>query len=298
MSLVQTATPATALVAATPRDPDLVDLAARIVHAHRRGLEHAGAAVAYWMACGEMLIRAKEAVGHGNFYPWLDANVPDFGHRQAQKYMRAAKGADRIQDLRVPPTPGNANSGSHLAGALRLLAGPDPRHGTRSGDAEYYARTRHIEASRRVMRGIGLDPFSCDEAQKRVRAERFYTKADDAFTRDWCDRPFVHPPYTKGVIEPAVAKLLAEIDAGRVTTAILLAPASVAADWWQAAARRAAALCFPDGRIPFLRPGGAPADNPIQASSFLYYGPDPVRFVGEFRAFGVAWPLPLAEGRA
>jgi hypothetical protein len=43
--------------------------------------------VAKWAAVGELLIRAKEEAGHGNFTAWVESSCK-FGDRQARKYMR------------------------------------------------------------------------------------------------------------------------------------------------------------------------------------------------------------------
>src|SRR4051794_31827362 len=181
-------------------DPGLEDLAARIRRDHRLGMEHAGRAVTFWISCGEMLLQAKTCLPHGSFLPWLADNVPDFGHRQAQKYMKAA---------RDPAVRAKANSCSHLAGALRLITDAlDPAHGTRSGDGEYYTPDPYLDAVREVLGAIDLDPASCPEAQGTVRAARIYTAEDDGLVLPWFGRVFVNPPYARGAVDAFVAKLL------------------------------------------------------------------------------------------
>jgi hypothetical protein len=43
--------------------------------------------VGKWAAVGELLLKAKEEAGHGNFGAWVESSCK-FGTRQAQKYMR------------------------------------------------------------------------------------------------------------------------------------------------------------------------------------------------------------------
>jgi ParB-like chromosome segregation protein Spo0J len=69
--------------------PTLVDLAARINEEHqlaetafREGLTHAKAA-------GELLLQAKAKCQHGEWLPWLKANV-SFSERTARNYIRVA----------------------------------------------------------------------------------------------------------------------------------------------------------------------------------------------------------------
>jgi hypothetical protein len=69
---------------------DLADLGIRINEAHGLAIRHAGKAVGYAIACGELLLKAKAKVPHGQWLPWLRANVA-FGERSAQGYMRVAQ---------------------------------------------------------------------------------------------------------------------------------------------------------------------------------------------------------------
>ena len=49
-----------------------------------------------------------------------------------------------------------------------------------SGTVEYYTDPRIIEAARRVMGGIDLDPASSQLANRTVKAEMFFSLQDDA----------------------------------------------------------------------------------------------------------------------
>ena len=68
---------------------DLPVLAAQINETQALAMLHAGKAVQYAVACGQLLHQAKAAVPHGQWLPWLRANVA-FGERTAQGYMRIA----------------------------------------------------------------------------------------------------------------------------------------------------------------------------------------------------------------
>jgi hypothetical protein len=43
------------------------------------------------IAVGDMLLTIKEAVGHGNWLPWLTAKCPNIPERTAQRWMLLAK---------------------------------------------------------------------------------------------------------------------------------------------------------------------------------------------------------------
>ena len=44
---------------------------------------------------------------------------------------------------------------------------------------EWYTPTQYVEAARRVLGGIDLDPASCEVANATVKATRYLTKDDD-----------------------------------------------------------------------------------------------------------------------
>lgn len=57
-----------------------------------------------------------------------------------------------------------------------------------SGDVEYYTPPFIIEAARRVMGGIDLDPASSEIANRTVKATRYFTEADDGLQQEWNGR--------------------------------------------------------------------------------------------------------------
>lgn len=58
---------------------------------HASALKHAGRAIEHAKRAGMLLIEAKRRLPHGQWLPWLEANV-SVSDRQAQRYMAAAKG--------------------------------------------------------------------------------------------------------------------------------------------------------------------------------------------------------------
>jgi hypothetical protein len=59
---------------------------------------------------------------------------------------------------------------------------------------EHYTPVDVVEASRRLMGNIDLDPASCAAANKRVQAARYYNRRDDGLIKPWSGRVFVNPP--------------------------------------------------------------------------------------------------------
>jgi len=102
-------------------------LANEIAVHHRAAMKAAESAIEHARLCGEALIVAKEAVGHGHFAEWVRTHC-GVSERQARNYIRVA---------RHWPELANRHRGADLSvkGALRLL-GHEPA-------AEAAARAAH-----------------------------------------------------------------------------------------------------------------------------------------------------------
>lgn len=69
----------------------------------------------------------------------------------------------------------------------------NPQHSSLSN--EHYTPGDVVEAARRTMGGIDLDPASCEIANTRlVRATEFYTERDAGHLQPWWGRVFLNPP--------------------------------------------------------------------------------------------------------
>lgn len=72
-----------------------------------------------------------------------------------------------------------------------------------SGSAEWYSPPELVEPARQVFGGFDLDPASCEEANRCVRATRIFTVADDGLIRPWDvegrpSRVWLNPPSKQG----------------------------------------------------------------------------------------------------
>lgn len=170
---------------------------------------------------------------------------------------------------------------------LRLANGAHVSHN--SGHVEWYTPPEFVEAARKVMGGIDLDPASCPEANKVVQADKFFGEAENGLEQEWTGRVWMNPPYAAGLNDKFCTKLRDSYIADTVSEAVVLVNNATETAWFQTLARVANALCLPSGRISFWRPDRESL-SPLQGQAFLYLGANIDAFRAEFGRFGVVFP--------
>lgn len=160
-----------------------------------------------------------------------------------------------------------------------------------TGEVEWYTPPEYIEAARKLMGGIDLDPASSDEAQKTVRAKLYFTESDNGLGKEWAGRVWLNPPYGD-TIAAFIGRLVEFVKSRAVTEAVLLTHNSCDTGWWHEAAGTCAAVLFTRGRINFKRSDGFTASPPL-GQTFFYFGKRPKTFAAKFADFGCVL-LPLA----
>ncbi len=154
-----------------------------------------------------------------------------------------------------------------------------------TGDPENYTPVKYIEAARKVMGGIDLDPASNTNAQETVRAANWYGEKENGLLQEWKGRVFLNPPYAHPTVKHFIEKLCAEFEAGNVPAAVLLTNNNTDTAWWHLAARLAAGVCFTAGRINFYKVDGT-RTQPTNGQTFFYFGDDVEAFTRRFKEIG------------
>jgi phage N-6-adenine-methyltransferase len=154
-----------------------------------------------------------------------------------------------------------------------------------TGEFERYTPGIFIEAARKVLGEIDLDPVTSEQAQQTVQAARYFTAESNGLVRNWDGRVWLNPPYHRELAPKFIDKLVAEVEAGRVTAAVMLTNNSTDTDWFNVAIRACDGLCFTHGRINFTQPNGQEV-LPTQGQAFFYFGPDVLRFEDVFCVIG------------
>ena len=166
---------------------------------------------------------------------------------------------------------------------------------TSTGDNEWYTPAYLIEAARKVMGSIYMDPASCPEANQTVRAQRIYTKADDGLSKPWAGPLWLNPPYGlipvsngaawqgRSAMHAWISRLIDEHKKGNVAQAILLTKADPKQKWFQPLWDYP--LCFVSDRVYFLRPNKEPERHQF-GTLLAYFGQNEKLFVNVFTEFG------------
>lgn len=148
---------------------------------------------------------------------------------------------------------------------------------------EWYTPNRYIDAARKVLGGVDLDPASCEEANRTVHAAKFYSKEDDGLARQWRGRVWLNPPYGR-LAGDFATRLVDEYTTGNVSAAVILVNAHCTdTRWFQPLWDHV--LCFTDHRIDFSA-GTDDRSGSTHGSVFVYLGPHRRLFANTFTPFG------------
>lgn len=154
-----------------------------------------------------------------------------------------------------------------------------------TGNNEWYTPERYIELARDVLGNIDVDPASNDFAQQKVRASEYYTEETNGLNKDWIGNVWLNPPYAQPAIGDFINKIVDEVEAGHVKSAVMLTHNYTDTAWFQKAARAATAICFTRGWVKFEGPNGEVA-APTQGQAFFYFGDELVKFCEAFSDVG------------
>jgi len=188
----------------------------------------------------------------------------------------------------IETAPEGKITGAHIQRVVDEYSGGASRpHVTHnSGNNEWYTPSEYIEAARRVMGGIDLDPASSEIANKTVQAVTFYTIENDGLLYDWAGRVWMNPPYASHLIGLFANKLAEHVKQGDVSEACVLVNNATETTWFNTLLDVASCVCFIRGRVKFIDAEGKPSGAPLQGQALLYIGPRAQAFGRAFSDLG------------
>ena len=149
-----------------------------------------------------------------------------------------------------------------------------------------------IDAARRVMGAIDLDPASTAEANRIGQATTFYTREDNGLIRPWYGRVWLNPPFSMPLVEQFTGRAIAAYEHGAVKQAIVLVNVSTGR-WYHRLLEAYPAVYpkhhsyHPNARIEFYTLTGnhRGKDNNSRGQAIFYLGPHIDRFFDVFGEF-------------
>ena len=145
-----------------------------------------------------------------------------------------------------------------IADSSRLgYVGSDVRKAIDSRNDDWYTPTEWLHLADRVLKGIDLDPFSSDSANRRVGAKRYFTINDNAFEQEWkAESVWMNPPYTRGLVAKAADKFIHEFELGNFKRGMILVNNMTDTRWYKRLDDVAVMSSNLTGRIAFENGAG------------------------------------------
>lgn len=153
---------------------------------------------------------------------------------------------------------------------------------------ELYTPPKIIKKARIVMGEIDLDPASDSEANKIVKAKKFFTKKDNTLKQSWNGKVWLNPPYLFGLTDQFIDKLIKEHSKNNMKQAIVLMNNNTETGWGQKLLGYANVVCFPKGRIAFWKSSKeAYKTGGLQGQLIAGINVNQKQFIKEFSTIGI-----------
>ena len=152
-----------------------------------------------------------------------------------------------------------------------------------------------LQACREAMGGeFDLDPCSSEEANRRVRAARFFTEEQDALRLPWeAERAWMNMPFSRGKARYFAERMAEAWAFGMIKRgAALISADSLVSAYGAEFAKAGRVLVLPNYRFRFILPGtGGVGDSPRFGIAIVLGGEllDTARTERAFRGWGNTW---------
>lgn len=160
---------------------------------------------------------------------------------------------------------------------------PKPHIAYNSGNNEWYTPKDVIEAARKAMGSIDVDPASSELANEVVRASEYYTAETNGLDKPLHGNVWMNPPYASDLIWKFIQKIVGERNSYK--QAIVLVNNATETEWFNSLISVASAVCFPRSRVKFYMPDGK-TGSPLQGQAIVYIGDSMSNFLDNFSAIG------------
>ena len=164
-----------------------------------------------------------------------------------------------------------------------------------SGRTEWYTPPAIIEAARRTLGQIDLDPASCEYANRIVRANHYYTAADDGLGWHWyANTIWLNHPFGRESNPAWIGKLIDGFQRKHFHAACCITFACTSEEWF--GPLFAFPMCFLRPRTNYLKSDGEPVRGVTKGSVVTYLGSNVIGFIENFGGLGAVM-LPMEVGQ-
>lgn len=153
-----------------------------------------------------------------------------------------------------------------------------------SGDYEYYTPPEIIEAARKVMGSIDIDPASSEEANKIVCASMYWGIGDDGLIKPWVGNVFLNHPFSRKNNPLWIKKAVKEYMESRAHQLICITFAATSEAWFQPLTEFR--QCYLVPRTNYYKPDGTKKRGVTKGSVVTYMGNHEAIFEGVFEGMG------------
>ena len=219
-----------------------------------------------------------------NFVNSKAETVSNFGFtpRQARDLQTIAKHPGAVWEV-IAEARENGDIPSRSAVLKKIEAQKKPHVVNNSGENEWYTPAVYVEAARKAMGSIDLDPASSNMANEIVKAARYCTAETDGLSYEWGGNIWMNPPYSSDLVSKFISKLVDECD--NYEQAVVLVNNATETEWFRRLISIASAVCFPYGRIRYYSPNGK-NNSPLQGQAIVYVGDNVEPFFDAFSEIG------------
>lgn len=151
-----------------------------------------------------------------------------------------------------------------------------------SNNVEWYTPSYIVEPARQCMGSIDLDPASCWQANRVVKAAGYFELANNGLELPWnAPNVWLNHPFGKAVNKLWINKLISEYEIGNFEQACGICFASTSEAWFQPLYDYP--LCFISPRVNYVGQDGKPVAGVTKGSVVYYLGPNRDRFTAAYR---------------
>ena len=147
-----------------------------------------------------------------------------------------------------------------------------------SGDYEYYTPIEIVEAARIVMGSIDLDPFSSHEANKNIKAVKYYS--DNGLIGAWKGNIWMNHPFSRVMNPLCINKLITEYVKKNLKQSCNITFAATPEKWFQPLLEFP--QCYLSPRTNYYLPDGTLKRGVTKGSVVTYLGDNVDTFIEVF----------------